>query len=95
MRWDIEKVFDDFKNKLDETKAWSKSLTGKCMQAQFIVLAYNLLLRMRQHIEESEGLKEEAIIKKVSSVGIRQSRFMQTPRSRYRRGSKSFGESLR
>lgn len=64
MRWDIEKVFDDFKNKLDETKAWSKSLTGKCMQAQFIVLAYNLLLRMRQHIEESEDLKEEAIIKK-------------------------------
>ncbi|PQJ27330.1 hypothetical protein BSZ32_01690 [Rubritalea profundi] len=64
MRWDIEKVFDDFKNKLDETKAWSKSLTGKYMQAQFIVLAYNLLLRMRQHIEESEDLKEEAIIKK-------------------------------
>ncbi|PQJ29136.1 hypothetical protein BSZ32_11960 [Rubritalea profundi] len=64
MRWDIEKVFDDFKNKLDETKAWSKSLTAKCMQAQFIVLAYNLLLRMRQHIEESKDLKEEAIIKK-------------------------------
>lgn len=64
MRWDIEKVFDDFKNKLDETKAWSKSLTGKRMQAQFIVLAYNLLLRIRDHIEEVEGLKEETIIKK-------------------------------
>ena len=64
MRWDIEKVFDDFKNKLDETKAWSKSLTGKRMQAQFIVLAYNLLLRIRDHIEEVEGLEEETIIKK-------------------------------
>ena len=64
MRWDIEKIFDDFKNKLDETKAWSKSLTGKRMQAQFIVLAYNLLLRMRQHIEDSEGVKEGAILEK-------------------------------
>lgn len=64
MRWDIEKVFDDFKNKLNETKAWSKSLTGKRMQAQFMVLAYNLLLRMRHHVEEVEGVEEESIIKK-------------------------------
>ena len=33
-RWDIEKVFDQFKNKLMENKAWAKSLNGKCAQAQ-------------------------------------------------------------
>ena len=51
MRWDIEKVFDEFKNKLNEKKAWSKSLTGKCMQAQFLVLSYNLLGRMLEDIK--------------------------------------------
>jgi len=64
MRWDIEKVFDDFKNKLSEGKAWAKSYTAKRMQAQFIVLAYNLLLRLRKRIEAHEGLKEESIRKK-------------------------------
>jgi len=64
MRWDIEKVFDDFKNKLKETKAWAKSVTAKAMQAQFIVLAYNLLLRLNKQVEESEGIKEEALEKK-------------------------------
>lgn len=64
MRWDIEKVFDDFKNKLSETKAWAKSLTGKRMQAQFMVLTYNLLLRMRSHIEKDEGIEEKEIVKK-------------------------------
>ena len=58
MRWDIEKVFDELKNKLEETKAWSKSLTGKRMQAQFIVLCYNLLLRLRDNIEQREGIKD-------------------------------------
>ena len=29
-RWDIEKVFDQFKNKLMENKAWEKSGNAKC-----------------------------------------------------------------
>jgi hypothetical protein len=66
MRWDIEKVFDDFKNKLSENKAWARSLTAKRMQAQFIVLTYNLLLRLRADVIEKEQLKEEAVEKKES-----------------------------
>lgn len=54
MRWDIEKVFDEFKNKLDETKAWSKFLNGKRMQAQFMVLTYNLLKRLHNDTQKEE-----------------------------------------
>ena len=64
MRWDIEKVFDDFKNKLKETKAWAKSITAKRMQAQFIVLTYNLLLRLNRQIQDEEKIKEDSIEKK-------------------------------
>lgn len=43
MRWDIEKSFDEVKNKLGEKKAWATSATAKSMQAQFICLSHNLL----------------------------------------------------
>ncbi len=43
-RWDIEKIFDQVKNKLAEKKAWATSFTAKNMQAQFICLAHNLML---------------------------------------------------
>lgn len=43
-RWDIEKIFDDIKNKLSEKKAWATSDTAKEMQAQFVCMAYNLML---------------------------------------------------
>ncbi|MBK1884215.1 transposase, partial [Luteolibacter pohnpeiensis] len=32
-RWDIEKVFDQFKNKMAETKSWASSHTAKEAQA--------------------------------------------------------------
>ena len=64
MRWDIEKVFDDFKNKLKETKSWAKSITAKRMQAQFTVLAYNLLLRLHKQTRDQEALTEEAVAEK-------------------------------
>jgi len=35
MRWDIEKVYDEMKNKLDEQKAWASTPTAKTMQAHF------------------------------------------------------------
>lgn len=43
-RWDIEKIFDQIKNKLNEKKAWATTNTAKNMQAQFICLAHNLML---------------------------------------------------
>jgi len=52
MRWDIEKSFDEIKNKLGERKAWATSATAKSMQAQFICLSVNLL-----HLLEHELAK--------------------------------------
>ena len=59
MRWEIEKLFDAFKNKLEEKKSWATSNTAKEMQAKFICLAHNLSLIMYKNIEKEEGVKYE------------------------------------
>jgi hypothetical protein len=53
LRWDIEKIFDEIKNKLSEKKAWASSDTAKTMQAQFICLAYNLMLIFERCLEKN------------------------------------------
>jgi len=52
MRWDIEKVFDEVKNKSEEKKSWASTETTKAMQIQFICLAHNLMILMEDHLEE-------------------------------------------
>ena len=54
MRWEIEKIFDDVKNRLDETKSWSTHPNGKTAQACFICLTLNLL-RLFEDKLETEG----------------------------------------
>ena len=51
MRWDIEKAFDEFKNKFEEKKSWAAGKTAKSMQAEFIVLTYNLTRLFKQLLE--------------------------------------------
>jgi len=63
-RWDIEKVFDQFKNKLMENRAWAKSLNAKCIQAQFMALTHNLTLLLERKIESEEGISDTKIEKK-------------------------------
>ena len=58
MRWRIEKVFDEIKNKLGETKAWAKSENAKKMQAHFITLAYNLGQLLHADLMENEALAD-------------------------------------
>ena len=60
-RWDIEKIFDQVKNKLSEKKAWATSETAKTMQAQFICLAHNLMLIFESCLEQIgvENIKED------------------------------------
>ena len=53
IRWDVEKVFDQFKNSLNEQKAWASSATAKTMQAQFLCLTHNLMLLMEHHMKQS------------------------------------------
>jgi hypothetical protein len=57
-RWDIEKIFDDIKNKLAEKKAWATSDIAKEMQAQFVCIAHNLMLILEGCIEK-EGIKND------------------------------------
>lgn len=53
MRWNIEKSFDEVKNKLGEKKAWASSATAKSMQAQFICLSVNLLQLLEHELEKA------------------------------------------
>jgi len=60
-RWDIEKIFDQMKNKLLEKKAWVQSPTAKCQQAAFMCLTHNLMLILERTIEEREAITDEKI----------------------------------
>lgn len=54
-RWDIEKIFDQVKNKLSEKKEWATSDIAKEMQAQFVCMTHNLMLMLEGCIEK-EGI---------------------------------------
>ncbi|MFT4692868.1 MAG: hypothetical protein ACI9OD_005108 [Limisphaerales bacterium] len=58
-RWDIEKVFDELKSKLEEKKSWASSPTAKTTQAQFLCLAHNLMVIMEEHLRETENVDNE------------------------------------
>jgi hypothetical protein len=60
LRWDIEKVFDEFKNKLAEKKAWASGQTAKTIQAQFMCLMHNLLVLFEQLVLVPEGIHNQA-----------------------------------
>ncbi len=55
-RWDIEKTFDETKTKLEEKKSWASSKTAKKMQAIFICITHNLILKLERKIEKEEGV---------------------------------------
>jgi hypothetical protein len=63
-RWDIEKVFDEFKNKLEETKAWASSATAKTNQARLLCLTHNLMTLFEEEIRKREGLRDEKNFKR-------------------------------
>ena len=52
-RWDVEKVFDELKNKLEEKKAWASSLEAKRVQAKLCAMTLNLLAVCENHIKLS------------------------------------------
>ena len=63
-RWDIEKVFDEFKNKLCETKAWASSATAKTQQARLLCLTHNLMTLMEDQIRKRSGVINQAEFKR-------------------------------
>jgi hypothetical protein len=59
-RWEIEKVFDELKNKLGETKAWASSPEAKAAQAHFLCMAHNLMVLCEGDLEREHGVRNEA-----------------------------------
>ena len=59
-RWEIEKVYDELKNKLGQQKAWGSSLVAKEAQAQFLALTHNLMLLYEQTLAQRHGLQNQA-----------------------------------
>ena len=56
-RWDIEKVFDELKTKLEEQKSWASSTEAKMMHAHFLALTHNLMLLVEDSAQKS-GLED-------------------------------------
>ena len=60
VRWDIEKAFDDFKNKFFEKKSWASSPVAKAVHAQFLCLAHTLLKIFDKTVVEASGVENVA-----------------------------------
>jgi len=52
-RWDIEKVFDELKNKLGEGKSWSSNAVAKQAHALALCLTHNLMILLEQSLLEA------------------------------------------
>lgn len=63
-RWDIEKTYDTFKNKMNECKAWASSDIAKSMQALFICLTHNLMIILESDIKHHKQIKDQKEIER-------------------------------
>lgn len=63
-RWQIEKVFDELKNKLAETKAWGTTAEAKKMQAVLICITHQLLRALEHHLDSEDGVRPDQEIKR-------------------------------
>jgi hypothetical protein len=59
-RWDVEKVFDELKNKLGEQKAWATSSAAKQTQAHLLTITHNLLLLYEQALAVRHEVQNHA-----------------------------------
>ena len=62
-RWEIEKVFDETKTKLQEKKSWATTTTAKERQSHFVALVHNLLLLL-QDWQQQQGVANTAEIQR-------------------------------
>jgi hypothetical protein len=61
LRWDIEKTFDEKKNKLLEKKAWATTPIARCQQALFLCLAHNLMLLFERCLQSEDGITDDKV----------------------------------
>ncbi len=59
LRWDVEKVFDQIKNKTFEQKAWAGNETAKSQQAMFIALAHNVMRMLEMKLAHEENITDQ------------------------------------
>jgi hypothetical protein len=59
-RWNVEKVFDEIKNKLGEKKAWATSLVAKAVQGNLVAITHNLMLIYESRLEKNHGVTNTA-----------------------------------
>ncbi len=59
-RWEVEKVFDEIKNKLGEKKAWASSQEARTIQGRFVTLTHNLLVNYQRQLEAEHGVVIQA-----------------------------------
>ena len=64
LRWDIEKSFDEKKNKLGVTKAWASTVLARTQQALFVCMVHNLLLLLERKLEREEDIRDEKLLAK-------------------------------
>jgi hypothetical protein len=105
LRWDVEKVFDQFKNDLNEQKAWATSPNAKIMQAHFLCITHNLMLLMERHLEVSFDIFNESEMRRrakrseerdaLAVEGNRKVSFMYQHIQRHSKRSVKFIRSLR
>jgi hypothetical protein len=60
LRWKIEKVYDVFKNKFKEQKAWACGALAATIQAHFMTLLHNLLAVLLAQLED-KGIRERKV----------------------------------
>jgi Transposase DDE domain len=65
-RWDLEKVFDELKNKLGADHAWASSSTAKQMQAQLLCLAHNLIELFERTLAQEHQIANHAETKRLA-----------------------------
>jgi hypothetical protein len=59
-RWNVEKVFDELKNKLGGKKAWATSRVSRQSQSLFLALTHNLLLLYEAALEDRHEVHPQA-----------------------------------
>ena len=62
LRWKIEKVYDVYKNKLHQQKAWANGSVASHTQAHLIALTHNLLTLLLSSLE-SAGCAEDKVVR--------------------------------
>lgn len=66
-RWNLEKAFDTFKNKLHEKKEWCGGENASVVRGAFICMAYNFLRQMEYSLETDYNIKNEKTSRKYAA----------------------------